>query len=169
MHPRISELCTALGLQLPIFLWFAIILFMVLWLFGFQASLIKAYIFISKTKVVPHTDFLYWRAGNDDVWECCCDLFWFWYEKSFPETDQCQRVAHYFLCFLGGALATASQISWSKLSYSRSSDSQLQASLVAISKRSGLGYLDLKTVAPTSAWLFYYPVVIVTWMFLMLG
>jgi len=40
---------------------------------------------------------------------------------------------------------------------------------MAVSRSTGVGYLDLKTVAPTTAWLYYYPLVIVIWMFLTFG
>ncbi len=52
---------------------------------------------------------------------------------------------------------------------SRSFNSELSTSVLAVSQRKGIGYLDLRAVAPTTAWLYYYPLFIVTWMFLMLG
>jgi len=69
----------------------------------------------------------------------------------------------------GGALASTTQMSWSKVVNSRSFKSEYSTSVIAVSQRKGIGYLDLRAVAPTTAWLFYYPLFIVTWMFLMLG
>ena len=76
---------------------------------------------------------------------------------------------HILAEYIGGALASTTQLSWNKAVNARSFDSELSASPVAVSQRKGIGYLDLRTVSPTSAWLYYYPLVIVTWMFLMLG
>uniref|UniRef100_A0A7S0MB24 Polycystin domain-containing protein n=1 Tax=Cryptomonas curvata TaxID=233186 RepID=A0A7S0MB24_9CRYP len=120
MHPVIAELCTALGMQFPIFSWFATVLFIIMWLFSFQA------IMLFGQNVVTCSDF-------------------------------------------GGALASTTQMSWSKVVNSRSFKSEYSTSVIAVSQRKGIGYLDLRAVAPTTAWLFYYPLFIVTWMFLMLG
>ena len=69
----------------------------------------------------------------------------------------------------GGALVSSTQLSWGSRANSRSFQSESDISRMAVSRSTGVGYLDLKTVAPTTAWLYYYPLVIVIWMFLTFG
>jgi hypothetical protein len=98
-----------------------------------------------------------------------CSDFGKWVLSACVSEDRVQNPIKSFFSLSGGALASTTQMSWSKAVNSRSFHSELSSSVIAVSKRKGIGYLDLRAVAPTTAWLYYYPLFIVTWMFLMLG